>query len=415
MPTHPPNTPTPYIEPILCIAPPIDATIHRPYVTLTDFLNSNSICLNSYEERIEATVRGETLCAEHISNVREAIKSNTKRQRHDSGSEKKSPDTKRTKAPENERFDGDVIRKTQVSTSQDGMSTASNDDLMASSVDDRGFASPTYESAVFDIDVVNHHMPDILSADECERLDDINTPIDGKKDGGDPIKTPVMGTKTSRKTDQKGHVAMNSRKRAEVRPTNRDNYRPLINEDVLQRIRKGWHIYSIGDLTIGDLYIMFGSDSKLRLEYKWQMPMSQVDVKIEAGKVPQKNEHDAKEASDDVEVRADGVMVSTAIPSTSDTDCVETKPVVADIKPKATLSNKLKQLLLLAGMMEKTKRKQSCACGHYCDRGVNKIKVILYYTALLELFCSQVTLTPKTYSLHFNISTHSRYICSKHP
>lgn len=73
-----------YPEPI---SPPSDASIHRPYVNLTDFLNSFSICLNPYKERINLTVRDETLCAEHISNVKDIIKSNTKRQHHDSGLE----------------------------------------------------------------------------------------------------------------------------------------------------------------------------------------------------------------------------------------------------------------------------------------------------------------------------------------
>lgn len=363
----------PFIEPILCITPPVDATIHRPYVTLTDFLNSNSICLNSYEERIEVTIRGETLCAEHITNVRETIKSNTKRQRHDSGSEKKSPDTKRTKPVENDRFDADSIRKTQVSTSQDGMSTTSNDEFVPSSTDDRDFSSPTYDGAVFDIDVANHHMPDILSPDECERLEDLNTSIEIKKESGDQIKTTI--TKPTKKSDQKSHVGLNNRKRAEIRINTRENYRPLINEDVLQKIRKGWNIYNVGDLTVGDLYIMFGSDSKLRLEYKWEVPNS-VDIKPEPNKVGQKNEPDT--TGDEVETKIEqAAMTNGTVAATSDADGLVNKPIVADGKPKSTLSSKLKQLLLLAGMMEKTKRKQSCACGHYCDRGINKIKVII--------------------------------------
>lgn len=361
----------PFTEPILCITPPLDATIHRPYVTLTDLLNSNSICLNSYEERIEASVRGETLCAEHITNVRETVKSNAKRQRHDSGSEKKSPDTKRTKAAESERFDGDLLRKTQASTSQDGMSTTSNDDLMAGIVaDDRDFASPTYESAVFDMDVVvSHQMPDILSADECERLDELTPASEAKKDGADHQK------KAGKRAEPKGHVTLGGRKRAEMRPNNRDNYRPLIDEDVLQKIRRGWHLYNIGDLTIGDLYIMFGADGRLRLEYNWQTPFKQAEVKAEPGKAGHKTDQPDGHAADEHEAKPDGLTNGAAIAAASEADCGDTKPAVADIRPKTTLSNKLKQLLLLAGMMEKTKRKQSCACGHYCDRGVSKIKV----------------------------------------
>lgn len=53
-------------------------------------------------------------------------------------------------------------------------------------------------------------------------------------------------------------------------------FKPLINDDALKKIREGWNIKNVGDLTVGDLYLMFGSDSKLILEYKW-MEMSESD------------------------------------------------------------------------------------------------------------------------------------------
>lgn len=46
-------------------------------------------------------------------------------------------------------------------------------------------------------------------------------------------------------------------------------FKPLINDDAIKKIREGWNIKNVGDLTVGDLYLMFGSDSKLILEYKW--------------------------------------------------------------------------------------------------------------------------------------------------
>lgn len=366
----------PYAEPVLCIAPPCDVTIHRPYVNLTDFLNSYSICLNSYEERINASVRGESLCAEHITNVKETIKSNTKRQRHDSGSEKKSPDTKRTKAADGEKFEHDVIKKAMSSTSQDGMSNT--EEL----VDEREFSSPTYENVLFEIEDANCHIPESSSADECETeinlwnggkfkfepTDDIISTNDIKKEPVDQRNV----IKTTKKTENKSHYAIN--KKRELRIASRESFRPLINEEVIQKIRKGWTIYNVGDMTIGDLYIMFGQDSKVRLEYKWISPAQQAEIKTETSKMAQKVDSqtfDAKENVDD-DMKSD-VMVGTV--STSNEDTAETKPFNIDVKPKNSLSNKLKQLLLLAGMMEKTKRKTSCACGHYCDRGVNKLKV----------------------------------------
>jgi hypothetical protein len=50
------------------------------------------------------------------------------------------------------------------------------------------------------------------------------------------------------------------------------SFKPLINEDTLKKIRQGWNVENALDLTIGDLYLMYGSDSKLFIEYKWHDP-----------------------------------------------------------------------------------------------------------------------------------------------
>lgn len=367
-----------YLEPVLCIAPPAEATIHRPYVNLTDFLNSYNICLNSYEERINASVRGESLCAEHITNVKETIKSNTKRQRHDSGSEKKSPDAKRTKATDGEKFEHEVMKKAMSSTSQDGMSAT--EELL----DEREFSSPTYENAMFEIEDANCHIPESSSADECETeinswngakfkfesSDDLNAAVDIKKEPTDQRNM----NKSTKKADSKSHLTMN--KKRDLRTTNRESFRPLINEEVIQKIRRGWTVDNVGDITIGDLYIMFGQDSKVRLEYKWISPIQQSEIKTEVTKMAHKSDattvtNDGKEVPED-DIKS--VMIGTlSAPNNDDTN--DTKPFQNETKPKNLLSNKLKQLLMLASMMEKTKRKTSCACGHYCDRGMNKVKV----------------------------------------
>lgn len=373
-----------YPDPVLCISPPTDVTIHRPYVNLTDFLNSYSICLNSYEERINATIRGETLCAEHISNVKDTIKSNTKRQRHDSGSEKKSPDTKRTKAIDSEKFEHEVIKKSMCSTSQDGMSAT--EEL----TDEREFSSPTYETALFETDDANCHIPESSSADECETeinlwngakfkfepTDELNLALDPNKK--EPIDQRAVN-KATKKAEHKSQCGMNKKRELRAAAANRESFRPLINEEVIQKIRKGWTIHNVGDMTIGDLYIMFGQDSKVRLEYKWISPVQPSEIKSEAVKIAQKPDGAAsfegkENTEDDGAVKSENVMVGTI--STTNDDTGESKSFNGNAKSKNSLSNKLKQLLLLATMTEKAKRKTSCACGHYCERGMNKLKVI---------------------------------------
>lgn len=398
----PPTTPTlvslPYTEPLLCITPPIDATIYRPYVNLTDFLtSSNSICLNSYEERIEANIRGESLCAEHITNFKEMIKSNAKRQRHDSGSEKKSPDAKRLRcndldAKPSNHSETSSFKKKSGSTSQDGMSSTSADESVGAADDkyERDFASPTHDGALFEIDGISH-MIDASSADEADRdealpLSDsikiesnteraIATSTGIKKElndssvvsasYGEPViivpdcikrNLSVRGGKRNDGRGQFNSVNGGSSKKRDLRhrDQNRDSYRALINDENTQKIRKGWTLGDIGDITIGDLYLMFGQDSRVRLEYRWITPTT----------------HESTKSMDtDDDIKSELPHSSTEMVS------VKSESVAEVCKPKNALSNKLKQLLLLASMTEKTKKRTNCACGHYCDRSLNKAKV----------------------------------------
>lgn len=377
----------------------MDATIYRPFVNLNDFLtSSNSICLNSYEERIEASIRGESLCAEHITNFKEMIKSNSKRQRHDSGSEKKSPDAKRTRndpdaKPLNDS-DTSSFKKMSATTSQDGMSSTSADESVGAADDkyERDFASPTHDNALFEMDGISH-MIDASSADEGDRDEgppvidsikieqnsDVASTTAIKKESIDSVSTslasfgePVIivpdcikrnlsvhnrGGKRNDGRGQLNHLNSSNSKKRDLRnkDQHRDSYRPLFNDEAAQKVRKGWTLEDVGDITIGDLYLMFGQDSRVRLEYRWMTATS----------------HDSIKAMDtDDEIKSELPHNSSSEPV-----MVKTEPVAEVSKPKNSLSNKLRQLLLLASMTEKTKKRTNCACGHYCDRSLNKAKV----------------------------------------
>lgn len=407
--TAPHPVPSPYTEPLLCIAPPADTTIYRPYVNLTDFLtSSNSICLNSYEERIEASVRGESLCAEHMTNFKEMTKSSAKRQRHDSGSEKKSPDAKRTRNIELDTkptIDSETLtlRKMSISTSQDGMSSTSADESTGTADEkyDRDFASPTHDVTLFEIDGIAH-MTDASSADEGERdeappLMSTSIKIESNNDSSDAIikkedatvcDEPViivpdcikrnlsLHNRNNKRTDSRGQLnslGANSNKKRDLRhrDQHRDSYRPLINDEVLQKMRKGWTLEDVGDITIGDLYLMFGQDGRVRLEYRWKtlMPNQFTDDDVVKSEHPQNIGSSNITAVAAASTSGGGGAGGTEMLSVKNEHDTEIK------KPKNALSNKLKQLLMLAGMTEKTKKRTSCACGHYCDRSLNKVKV----------------------------------------
>lgn len=349
-------------------------------VNLTEFLSSHSICLNSYEERIGATTKGETLCAERVNTFKELVRTNAKRQRHDSGSEKKSPDMKRTRV-ESDSEKCDTMNGRLKSGNRDHGNSKMSDDL--STTDEEKYdgdfmGGACSDSALYDMDGIAH-MVDSTSADEYEKDDLIKTEIkselvedvDGhpmKKDidtGQEPtlIVPDCIKHNLAKKNRKDAKSTMAANKKRDIR---KETFRPLINEEVIKEIRKGWTTDTVGDLTIGDLYIMFGQDSKVLLEYRWDDTFGEIDIKTE----PVRNvEPVFTKKSIFVEDNKDSIVNSMPMTNEFDRDSDEL------MRQKNPLSNKLKQLLMLASMTEKTKRKATCACGHYSDRGLNKIKV----------------------------------------
>ncbi|CAH0397616.1 unnamed protein product [Chilo suppressalis] len=87
--------------------------------------------------------------------------------------------------------------------------------------------------------------------------------------------------------------------------TSEDDPKPDIDVELaIRQIKKGWSEYDAGDLTIGDLYLMFGSRSKLELDYWWAEPTSPLPQPPQAilktvKQEPDKEKHvDKKEKTD---------------------------------------------------------------------------------------------------------------------
>lgn len=356
-----------YEEPLLCLTPHQDANIHRPYVNLSELLSSYNLCLNSYEDRIGATVRGEELSTEHLFNFKEMIKSNAKRQRHDSGSEKKSPDMKRAKSGEGETLKPSTEQDEVKKSLADSSVFVTGDEANAEMKYENEYKSTGgYEGNLFEMEGISQITETTSSADECDKEEGSKVTVKTEqttetatnslgldkttiKQETMDLQEPVIIVPDCIKQNLAGRYKPTKNNLMTNKKRNKDMFRPLINEGVIKKIRQGWTVDDVGDITIGDLYLMFGQDSKIFLEYKW-IPTAQNDtVKTESAK-------NAKTVDKDNDS--------------------ETKSNVHEVdKPKSTLSNKLKQLLMLAHMTEKTKRRTSCACGHVCDRNLNKGKV----------------------------------------
>jgi hypothetical protein len=220
-------------EPHICFHPPENCKIFRPMIQLNELLSSFSICLNSYEVRIGAKKRSEEICMEKNALIRDIAKNNAKRVRNDSFSEKiNSLQTESKKIKSEDQAADDLGIMMQISHEND-----SNDADM--------------KKIELDADM------EIDKKEICE-LDVVNKIVKQPKKS-------VIGTLKNPK---------------EAFP-----YKPLINEEVIRKIREGWTTDNVGDLTIGDLYLMYGSDSKLIIEYKWNEIECQPKGNAIAGKL----------------------------------------------------------------------------------------------------------------------------------
>lgn len=285
-------------------------------INLTEFLSSQRICLNSYETRIGTETRGEILSSDLITNLKESIKSNSKRQRHDSNSDKKSPDSKKIK-------------------------------------NDSDFKPLDITDKKCDIKIFDEIKEDIkIELDSIVKTEIENVPASTSKfdvtnnNQGFEIKSSV------KKKEQANKLNKRERKK----------FQPLINEENIKQIRDGLTLETISDLTFGDLYILFGQDGKLNLEYAWKV--------------------NKKELIQDLSANDSGVAIETC-PKTSKQ--IELKTI------DLNLGNRLKQLLMIASLSDKNKKKLTnspCSCGHTCDKS-NKLKVnfLLYIFCLLYFIC----------------------------
>ncbi|XP_053690214.1 protein cramped [Sabethes cyaneus] len=393
---------------ILCITPSKDAVIHRPMINLTEFLSSYSICLNSYEQRIGAKVRGEALCAEKLHHFKERMGANSKRQRHDSGSEKHSPDGKKAKSDlkdikeekvgesstvgnfseifkspnassdsvdqlqhkDNENSDGEcqpltkpclvLVTPTDIACDDSDLkSPESNDSTKLSGLSKIKFENDTIESST--------------------RLENSNDGIVSETEQPKLLKSEEVGPESSTvvpeeiiKTTVKRKEPRCGKRKDSKAGINHMHFRPLISEETIQKIREGWTLQTVGDLTVGDLYIMFGEENKLYLEYCWVKPKEEkteaaaevVDATAKAESCDASAVNDKKEASSS-DGHANGPVETV-------------KPVVYD---EINLSERLKQLLQIANLNEKT-GKRRCPCGHVCDRRIKNVDPIISASTL---------------------------------
>ncbi|XP_067640348.1 protein cramped [Eurosta solidaginis] len=352
-----------YQDPEMCFLPTPGVLIHRPLLSITEYLGSGNICLAAYEERMGIQVRGETLMLERSAN---------KRPRTDSCSEKRSPESKKNKqlsSPPYEKSEADSLPGDVV---KEEVGRVSEHDVTPAKCESSS-------------DELSDELHELLTAD----TDDSGVNKESTGQLQDEIKPTLIASDSSSATNgntiSSNHNQITAgnqarlRKHANTRSTGRNsapNFKPLISEAVIRRIRKGWTISTAADITIGDLYVVLGHDSRLELDYYWT-DRQQQQANVNAAGV-----------SNTLSVAISGGSAHALKSMTpSDTKLFMQKqngmpynptecndPDLLKTLSSAGFGNKLKHLLLIANLSERL-RKRQCSCGHTCDRNVNKTRL----------------------------------------
>lgn len=249
-------------QPILRFMPPHDTIIHRPMVQLNELLSSCNICLNSYEERIGAKTRGETLSTEKFAHIKDLLKHPSKRMRFDSASDKNA------KAKAEEQNSSKLSESISKISEEPGISVIvdhkSNDSADGDLKEIKEENVESKLNKILSLDVKKEEAEDALIVPTT--LPMLLVKVD-ENDNKPVVIQPTLITSTATPTTSTTKSKKKDSMMIGQKSSKEHTFKPLIDEETLKKVRKGWTMSNVGDLTIGDLYLMFGTDSRLVLEY----------------------------------------------------------------------------------------------------------------------------------------------------
>nr|XP_016942368.1 protein cramped [Drosophila suzukii]XP_016942369.1 protein cramped [Drosophila suzukii] len=372
------------LDPFLCFQPRPGVAIHRPLLSITAYLSSINICLTAYEERLGFKVRSETL-----GNLTGITVAASKRPRTESGSEKRSPETKKPKpgaspplekslddvplegnlvklenssgdelGEEIHEFLGDIMEVTAQTQGTTIAALQSTPD--ASAVAPETSTDPVTQAPTATTELPTPSVTSVLQAPAAAATSTAPAPTT-------PAAGPLVAQPPAR---SKRKEAKEAAAAAQAR-----NFKPLLSDEILKRIRKGWTEANAADITIGDLYVVFGQDSKLELEYYWcemesstalaSSTASSNAVAASSSSVATQTGPSFAAAQTTTSFNSPAITASSSSLPYNPNDCDSVERVKA--VTTSSVSNKLKHLLLVANLSERV-RKRQCNCGHTCDR-----------------------------------------------
>ncbi|XP_034836247.1 protein cramped [Maniola hyperantus] len=289
-------------KPALHLGPRPGAEIHLPVLSPSEQLSSQKICFSSYLERMGSQRRDKD----------SGVKIRTpKRQRKDSITDK---DKEPEKKPKIEDIDPKLMHIDE--TAIDGIElmahykTNQEDEEKPSTEDEKEIKSeetaeeetdrdvPERDKDIQDKDMSEKEKDSFSEMEDDEKYakSDTDNESDGKGDKNQKerkfknlkvkfriVPPPQRGAGVFKVVLEKDsdeaktvEVKVDDSKIEEIpeEPKEKEEEaKPDFDMELaIQQIRKGWSQYDAGDLTIGDLYLMFGNRSKLDLDYWWEIP-----------------------------------------------------------------------------------------------------------------------------------------------
>lgn len=307
----------------LHVGPRANAEIHLPTISPCEQLSNQKICFTSYLERMGSNKED---CPPKIRTP--------KRQRKDSTNEKEKEDQKKIKIdePEHKLMDIDetaidgielMASITETKIQEEEKTTIDvEDNVLEEDREERDKEKETerenYSFSEMEDDEKYNKSDTDNESDRCDKKSHkdrkfknlkVKFRIRPKKQGGS-IYTLVTDTKENTEegnkiTEELPKVIEDLPKTNEfqVKTETAEDKPDLDVENVIKQIRTGWSIHDAGQLTIGDLYLMFGSRSRIELNYWWAEPSQPIcnlasKIKSENIKVdkvsPEKENDDAE-------------------------------------------------------------------------------------------------------------------------
>ncbi|XP_046971052.1 protein cramped [Vanessa cardui] len=279
----------------LHLGPRPGAEIHLPVLSPSEQLSSQKICFSSYLERMGSLRRDKD----------SGVKIRTpKRQRKDSTTDKDKEPDKKFKIDDAEHTKLIHIDETAI----DGIELMAHykhnheDEEKPSTEDEKEMKSEETAEEEGDRDLperdkdMSEREKDSFSEmedDEKFNKSDTDNESDGRTDKsrkerkfknlkvkfrirpkkrGGSIYTLVLEKDSEEAKTEETKVEDSKVEDTKVEEKEEES-KPDIDVDMaIRQIRKGWSVHDAGELTIGDLYLMFGSRSKLELDYWWAEP-----------------------------------------------------------------------------------------------------------------------------------------------